>query len=218
MPSKKVVQEVFSQVSKRYDFFLRLITAGGIKNWQEELLKNTPYEGNRLDVGTGTGEVLLHSQNKGLRVGIDLSFEMLKIAKSKCKRCKFLVADAENMPFKDQTFGSITLSLVYRHLIDRKAFLKEAHRVLKEGGEVCMLDINRFFLTPFLVFLMKFLIKPLGVLLFGSEKWEFFVHSLENSLSLEEVKEELKGAGFEVKYEKRMLFGLVYVVCARVIK
>lgn len=215
MPSKKVVQEVFSQVSKKYDFFLNLITAGGIKKWQEELLKNTPYEGNRLDVGTGTGEVLLRSQNKGLRVGIDLSMEMLRLAKGKCKRCKFLLADAENMPFKDESFGSITLSLVYRHLIDRKAFLKEARRVLQKGGEVCMLDINRFSLTPFLVFFMKYLIRPLGVWLFGSEKWEFFVHSLENSLSLEGVKKELRSAGFEVKCEKRMLFGLIYIVCAQ---
>jgi len=126
MITKKQVQEIFSAVSKKYDFFLNLVTLRKIDQWQRDLLDMLPYEGNRLDVGTGTGEVLLKSQNKGLRVGIDLSLEMLKLARSKCKACKLLVADAENMPFKDRSFSSISLSLVYRHLLNSKAFLKEA--------------------------------------------------------------------------------------------
>ncbi|MFN3472350.1 MAG: class I SAM-dependent methyltransferase, partial [Aquificaceae bacterium] len=173
------------------------------------------YEGNRLDVGTGTGEVLLKSQNKGIRVGIDLSLEMLKVARSKCKACKFLVADGENMPFKDGSFSSISLSLVYRHLLNRKAFLKEAKRVLREEGYIAILDINKFFLTPLLVFFMKYPLKPLGLLLFGGEKWEFFIHSLENSLGVEEVKGELREEGFYVAEVQRRLFGLVYLILAK---
>ncbi|MFN7065297.1 MAG: class I SAM-dependent methyltransferase [Aquificaceae bacterium] len=215
MISKRTVEEVFSAVSKKYDFFLNLITFGHIDQWQRNLLGLLPYEGHRLDVGTGTGEVLLKSQNRGLRVGIDLSLEMLKIAKNKCKVCKFLVADGENMPFKDKSFGSISLSLVYRHLLDRRSFLREAKRVLKEDGNIALLDISKFSLTPILVFLMKYPLKPLGLLLFGGDKWEFFIHSLENSLSIEEVNKELRGEGFEVVEVQRRLFGLVYLLLAK---
>ncbi|MFN4319433.1 MAG: class I SAM-dependent methyltransferase [Aquificaceae bacterium] len=215
MITKKQVQEVFSSVSKKYDFFLNLVTLRKIDQWQRDLLDMLPYEGNRLDVGTGTGEVLLKSQNKGIRVGIDLSLEMLKVARSKCKACKFLVADGENMPFKDGSFSSISLSLVYRHLLNRKAFLKEAKRVLREEGCIAILDINKFFLTPLLVFFMKYPLKPLGLLLFGGEKWEFFIHSLENSLGVEEVKGELREEGFYVAEVQRRLFGLVYLILAK---
>lgn len=215
MITKRTVGEVFSSVSKKYDFFLNLITFRRIDHWQRDLLNMLSPEGNRLDVGTGTGEVLLKSQNKGMRVGMDLSLEMLKLAKSKCKVCKFVVADAENMPFKDSSFGSITLSLVYRHLLDRKAFLREAYRILEKHGQIAMLDINRFSLTPILIFLMKYPLKPLGLLLFGREKWDFFIHSLENSLSIEEVKKEFEEEGFEVLEVQKRLFGLVYLILSR---
>lgn len=215
MINKKVVGQVFSAISKKYDFFLNLITFGNIDRWQRDLLRMLPYEGNRLDVGTGTGEVLLKSQNKGMRVGIDLSLDMLKVAKGKCKACKFLVADGEAMPFKDHSFASISLSLVYRHLLDRKAFLKEARRVLEPKGQMAILDIGRFFLTPLLTFLMKYPIKPLGLFLFGKEKWDFFIHSLENSLSIEEVKRELKEEGFETLEVQRRALGLLYILLAQ---
>jgi len=215
MITKKQVQEIFSAVSKKYDFFLILVTLRKIDQWQRDLLDMLPYEGIWLDVGTGTGEVLLKSQNKGLRVGIDLSLEMLKIARSKCKACKFLVADAENMPFKDRSFSSISLSLVYRHLLNRKAFLKEAKRVLKDNGHMALLDINKFFITPLLIFLMKYPLKPLGLLLFGSDKWAFFIHSLENSLSTEEVKRELEEEGFYVVEVQKRLLGVVYLILAK---
>ncbi|MCS7277358.1 MAG: class I SAM-dependent methyltransferase [Aquificaceae bacterium] len=215
MITKKTVADVFSSVSRKYDFFLNLITFGNIDKWQRELLQMLDPEGNRLDVGTGTGEILLKSQNKGLRVGMDLSLDMLKIAKSKCKVCKFVLGDAENMPFKSGSFGSITLSLVYRHLINRRQFLKEAKRLLREGGQLSLLDINKFTLTPLLIFLMKYPLKPLGLLLFGRDKWEFFIHSLENSLSVEEVKVELEEEGFEVVEVQKRLLGLVYLLLAR---
>ncbi|MCS6998299.1 MAG: class I SAM-dependent methyltransferase [Aquificaceae bacterium] len=215
MVTKKTVEEVFSKVSRKYDFFLNLVTFGKIDLWQREMLDMLSCEGNRLDVGTGTGEVLLKSQNRGLKVGMDLSKDMLRRAREKCKVCRFLVADAENMPFKKSSFSSVTLSLVFRHLLDRRSFLREVKRVLKEGGELALLDINRFSLTPLLVFLMKFPLKPFGLLIFGSEKWSFFIHSLENALSLEEVKRELTEEGFEVAEVQKRLFGFVYLLLAK---
>ncbi|WP_448587291.1 class I SAM-dependent methyltransferase [Thermocrinis sp.] len=212
--AKNVVAEVFSSVSKYYDFFLNLITLGRIKSWQRDMLSLLGKDGNLLDVGTGTGEVLVQSNLKGMGVGIDISFEMLKIAKNKCKECSFVLADAENLPFKESTFENITLSLVYRHLYDRKSFLREAHRVLIRGGSLAILDINKFWLTPILVFFMKFPIKPLGLLLFGRIKWDFFIHSLQNSIEEKELKRELEEAGFKVKTIQRKLLGIVYITVA----
>jgi demethylmenaquinone methyltransferase/2-methoxy-6-polyprenyl-1,4-benzoquinol methylase len=179
------------------------------------MLKEVEGAKTLLDVGTGTGEVLLQADPQAIRVGIDLSLGMLKVARRKCPDCSFVLADAENMPFKTSSFDAITLSLVYRHLYNREQFLKEAQRVLKPEGRLAILDINKFWLTPLLVFFMKFLIKPLGLVLFGRDKWEFFIHSLENSLSEEELKRELESNGFKVIKTQRRLFGIVYVVSAK---
>jgi len=157
----------------------------------------------------------LQADPQAMRVGIDLSLDMLKIARKKCPNCGFVLADAENMPFKTSSFDAIILSLVYRHLYSRGQFLKEAQRVLKPEGRLVILDINRFWLTPLLVFFMKFPIKPLGLILFGRDKWEFFIHSLENSLSEEELKRELESNGFKVIKAQKRLFGIVYIVSAQ---
>ncbi|SNZ12018.1 class I SAM-dependent methyltransferase [Hydrogenobacter hydrogenophilus] len=208
------MSQIFDEVSKLYDPFLKAITFGGIDRWQKALIEFLDKEGNRLDVGTGTGEVLKKSTNRGLKVGIDLSMGMLKKAKDKCPYCYFLLADAENMPFKELSFRTITLSLVFRHIEDKRAFLKEAYRVLEEGGQIGILDINKFAGTKLLSFLMRYPLKPLGLLLFGRERWDFFLHSLENSLSTLEVKRYLEGEGFRVSRLNRYMLGIVYVLRA----
>lgn len=215
MKHKRITADIFSSVSRHYDIFLNLITFRKIKDWQMTMLKEVEGAKTLLDVGTGTGEVLLQADPQALRVGIDLSLGMLKIAHKKCSDCGFVLADAENMPFKTSSCDAITLSLVYRHLHNRDQFLKEARRVLKPEGKLAILDINKFWLTPLLVFFMKFPIKPLGLILFGREKWEFFIHSLENSLNEEELKRELEANGFKVTKTQKRLFGIVYIVSAQ---
>ena len=215
MKYKQITADVFSSVSRHYDAFLNLITFRRIKGWQRTMLKEVEGAKNLLDVGTGTGEVLLQADLKAIRVGIDLSLSMLEVARRKCPDCSFLLADAENMPFKNSSFDAITLSLVYRHLYNRDQFLKEAQRVLKPEGRLVILDINKFWLTPLLVFFMKFPVKPLGLILFGRDKWEFFIHSLENSLSEEELKRKLESNGFKVIKTQKRLYGIVYIVSAQ---
>jgi len=212
--SKRLMSQIFDEVSKLYDPFLRAITFGGINRWQKLLVEILDKEGNRLDVGTGTGEVLKKSTNRGLKVGIDLSMGMLKRAKDKCSYCYFLLADAENIPFKDLSFRTITLSLVFRHIENRRAFLKEAYRVLEKGGQIGILDINKFSGTKLLSFLMRYPLKPLGLLLFGRERWDFFLHSLENALSIDDVEKYLEEEGFRISQVKKYMLGVVYVLRA----
>ncbi len=215
---KRVIADVFSVVSKRYDIFLKGITLGRIDRWQEELLELLGEVEDLLDVGTGTGGVLEKARMSKLRVGIDISHAMLMKAREKCRDCYFLLADAEAMPFKERTFHAITSSLVYRHLLNRPAFLEEACRVLREGGKIAILDINRFFLTSALAFFMKSVIKPIGILIFGKDKWDFFIHSLENCLSIEEIDMEMERAGFTKNRELKRMMGLVYLLVYEKVK
>ncbi len=209
----ETVADVFSQISRVYDRFLSFATAGRIHAWQRDLISRMEPCGNWLDVGTGTGEVLkkLGEDYEGLRVGIDPALGMLKVAKQKCRACFFLQALGEELPFKDKSFSNISLSLVFRHLQDKERFLEEAGRVLKEGGKVGIIDVGRFGGTPILLFLMRTLFRPPGLLLFGRERWEFFIHSVEESYSLEEIKAFFEERGFELEYSVRRFFGVILV-------
>jgi len=207
------VAEIFSQISRVYDRFLSLATAGQIHSWQRELISALDTGGNWLDVGTGTGEVLKKlgiSENR-LCVGIDPAFGMLKVAKEKCHGCHFVQALGEDLPFRAGSFKSISLSLVFRHLQDKEAFVEEAKRVLEEGGRVGIIDIGKFRGTPVLLFLMKTLLKPVGLLVFGRDKWDFFIHSVEESYTLEEVRGMFESRGFTTTYTNRRLFGIIQI-------
>ncbi len=212
----KNVADIFSQISGVYDRFLSLATAGQIHSWQREMISRMSPWGNWLDVGTGTGEVLrkLGDNYEGLRVGVDPSHGMLKVAKQKCGRCHFVQAVGENLPFREGSFRNVTLSLVFRHLEDQRTFLREAWRVLEGGGKVGIVDIGKFRGTGLLLFLMRSLLKPVGLLLFGKEKWDFFIRSVEESLSVDEVKDLLTSEGFEVESVSRRFLGTVYIITA----
>lgn len=214
MTAKKVVASVFSGTARVYDRFVSLATFGGIHRWQERLIELMEERESWLDVGTGTGEVLRKLNSSKLRIGIDLSYKMLKVAKEKCGGCYFLVADGENMPFKDKSFDRISLSLVFRHLENQERFLKEAKRLLKKGGRVGLIDIRKFKGSGLLLLLMKTLLLPIGLLIFGRDKWEFFVHSIENSFSLEEIEETFKREGFKKVASERTFLGLVLIFVA----
>ncbi len=214
MGTKEVMASVFSGVARVYDRFVSLVTFGGIHRWQRRLIELMGEGDSWLDVGTGTGEVLKKLKASSLKVGIDLAPEMLKVAKEKCGNCYFLVADGENMPFKGESFDRISLSLVFRHLESQEKFLKEAKRVLKKRGRVGLIDIRKFAGNRVLLLLMKTVLLPVGLLIFGRDKWEFFIHSVEKSFSLEEVEEMFRREGFKKVEEETTFFGLVFIFVA----
>ncbi len=103
-----------------------------------------------LDLCTGTTtNALKIAKSKPLSrvIGIDLSKDMLKIAKSKVKKAqvpniKLYDMDAANMRFKDKCFDKILLSLVLHEIEENLAekILAEAKRVLKDDGEIIVTE------------------------------------------------------------------------------
>ena len=214
MAGYRTVANIFSQISGVYDRFLGFVSGGRIHSWQRSLINILGKGDSVLDIGTGTGEVLVKSAThfSGLRVGLDPAEGMLRKARSKCQECRFVMGIAESLPFREGAFDTVALSLVFRHLEDQPSFLKEAHRVLKAGGRIGILDVGRIRGTGALVFFMKTLFRPFGLLIFGRDKWDFFIHSIEKSHAPQEVVSMLEKAGFgECSVSRRML-GLIHII------
>jgi len=117
------------------------------KTWMDTLKRHLNLDKNSkiLDAGTGTGFLALLLAELGYEVvGIDLSEKMLskaiEKAKSKGFDIKFLVGDAENPPFENESFDAV----VSRHLLwvlpnpDRAA--ENWYRILKPDGKVLIID------------------------------------------------------------------------------
>ena len=100
-----------------------------------------------LDVGTGTGLVahlVAPRVSPGSVIGIDLSEQMLALARSKkSKNVQFLGMAAEQLVFKPETFDLVTMGEALAYLGDPTDALAEAHRVLRTGGRLAVSNQRR---------------------------------------------------------------------------
>ena len=97
-----------------------------------------------LDAGCATGPMLslltMEYPDKNY-IGLDLSPEMIKIAKKKnLRNTTFIEGDCENMPLEDNTFDIVINSQSFHHYPNPLSFFKEVHRVLKPGGKLILRD------------------------------------------------------------------------------
>lgn len=94
-----------------------------------------------LDIGCGHGDLLENAfESAKDTYGIDPDINAIN-------RNKFInhlsVADAENLPFKDNFFDVVTMAWVVEHLENPDKVLSEINRVLKPGGVVCFITPNK---------------------------------------------------------------------------
>src|SRR5712664_4785895 len=95
-----------------------------------------------LDVASGTGLVanlIAPRVNPGLVIGVDLSDNMLSIARShKAKNVQFMGMAAEHLVFRPHTFDLVTMGQALAYLADPTTALAEANRVLRPGGRLAV--------------------------------------------------------------------------------
>jgi SAM-dependent methyltransferase len=101
-----------------------------------EALAGAP--GRRLaDVGGGTGNYALALKREGWEpVVVDRSAEML--ARAAAKGLRTVEADAQQLPFDDESFDAATMISMLHHVEDRGAALAEARRILRPGGRLVL--------------------------------------------------------------------------------
>ena len=88
-----------------------------------------------LDVGAGDGllaETLL--KDAKTLTALDISLKRIKRCAERCKKGYFIVADAEGLPFKQESFDSIVASELIEHLIAPEEFLRSSYNALRKGG------------------------------------------------------------------------------------
>lgn len=99
---------------------------------------NVSAEANVLDVGCGSGwAARLLAQNAGHVIGIDVSDEMIQVAREQSiefANVEYQVASAENLPFPANTFThAFSMESLYYYADIGKA-MREIARVLQPGG------------------------------------------------------------------------------------
>lgn len=144
-----------------------------------------------LDVGCGTGpviELLAKKYPEKHFVGLDITPAMIEVARSKgLSNVEFLVGDAENLPFGDESFDAVLCSNSFHHYPNPGAFLREAHRVLRPGGKLILRDYTS---NDVVVWLMNTFEMPLARLA---------GHGDVRILKMKEYRELVEAVGFAIE-------------------
>ena len=144
---------MFSSIAGKYDFLNRLFSLGIDVRWRRELASEIPETDDHpiLDVATGTADVALTLEERcpgdRLIVGIDFTLPMLQVGANKVsgnqeRRIRLAAGDAYALPFRENTFGAVTIAFGLRNLAYRVDGLKEMARVLIPGGQVVILEFS----------------------------------------------------------------------------
>jgi len=148
------VRSVFASVAGKYDVMNDLMSFGVHRLWKQFTLSLTGLRpGERaLDVAGGTGDLaagMLRQVGKSGRVVLsDVNPAMLDIGRDRLLdrghvgNVECIVADAERLPFEDDSFHCVTIGFGLRNVTDKAAALKSMHRVLKPGGQLLVLEFS----------------------------------------------------------------------------
>ena len=145
-PREDAVRSLFSRIASHYDLLNTIISLGLHKLWRRQAVRLLGAQPGWLclDVASGTGDFALSVQRTGAEgVALDMTAEMLRIARERLLYLKAVLADAFRLPFADVTFDALTIGFGLRHSReDLPVLLAELRRVLKPGGRLVSLELS----------------------------------------------------------------------------
>jgi demethylmenaquinone methyltransferase / 2-methoxy-6-polyprenyl-1,4-benzoquinol methylase len=182
---KEQVARMFNNIAPKYDFLNHFLSWGIDKIWRRiainELKKSSPAK--ILDIATGTGDLALTALRikPSEIVGIDISEEMLAIARTKIEKAgksaiiRFEKGDSEEIQFPDDTFDAAIVAFGVRNFENLQKGINEIFRVLKPGAKFVVLEFSRprnlFFRTIYNFYIFK--IVPFFGKLFSKDKMAY---------------------------------------------
>jgi len=209
----KRVRGVFDSVAPKYDLMNDLMSAGLHRVWKEFTLSQTHLRPGQcaLDVAGGTGDLArgLKKQvgKRGLVVLSDINGAMLAHGRDRTidsgvvGGIEYVQANAECLPFADNTFDCITIGFGLRNVTDKPAALRSMYQVLKPGGQLLLLEFSQptaqSLKTLYDLFSFKVLPVLGRVVAQDADSYRYLAESIRKHPDQEALLSMLRDAGFE---------------------
>lgn len=147
------VRTMFADIAEDYDRINTVLSFGVHHRWRKRAIKESgAKQGDHvLDCATGTGDLAIAFKQKvgkdGYVMGTDFCAPMIEPAPAKAAKrgleIDFEVADAMNLPYKDNTFDIASIAFGIRNVDEPVIALQEMARVVKPGGRVVVLEFGQ---------------------------------------------------------------------------
>ncbi|MCH8499146.1 MAG: bifunctional demethylmenaquinone methyltransferase/2-methoxy-6-polyprenyl-1,4-benzoquinol methylase UbiE [Marinobacter sp.] len=149
------VAEVFHSVAGKYDLMNDLMSMGIHRLWKRFTVELSGVRPGHqvLDIAGGTGDLTMKFSDlvgpQGKVVLADINESMLRVGRSRLTdrgyigNIEYVQADAEHLPFPDNTFNAVSIAFGLRNVTDKDQALRDMARVLKPGGKLMVLEFSK---------------------------------------------------------------------------
>ncbi|MBN1103144.1 MAG: ubiquinone/menaquinone biosynthesis methyltransferase [Deltaproteobacteria bacterium] len=215
---------MFGEISGRYVLMNRIITLGRDSSWRRRLVDAAalPRGGVVLDVGSGTGDILLAALRRDSTmsaIALDFSTDMVAVGRRRKggRHVFWCCGNAGDLPFPDAAFDRVVSGYLLRNVEDVRRALREQIRVVKPGGRVVALDTSpppRGFFRPAVLFYSRFVIPLLGrVIARNRAAYEYLPASTQAFLRPEALARIMEEVGLrDVRFHRFMMGTQVLLV------
>jgi demethylmenaquinone methyltransferase/2-methoxy-6-polyprenyl-1,4-benzoquinol methylase len=219
------VRGVFDSVADKYDVMNDLMSAGVHRLWKAFTLSQTGLKpgGRALDVAGGTGDLAAGMAKQvgdnGLVILSDINEAMLVRGRDRLLdlgvggKVNFALANAEKLPFADDSFDCVTIGFGLRNVTDKPAALRSMLRVLRPGGQLLILEFSKPTIAPLqpLYDAYSFHVLPLlGKLVANDEaSYRYLAESIRMHADQDTLLAMMREAGFEQAKYHNLTGGIV---------
>lgn len=213
--SQKVnmVKDVFHSVAAKYDIMNDLMSFGIHRLWKRFTIDCSGVRAGHkvLDLAGGTGDLTAKFSrivgDKGQVILADINEAMLKVGRDKLRdmgivgNVEYVQANAEELPFPDNTFDIITIAFGLRNVTDKDKALASMYRVLKPGGRLLVLEFskptNELLNKAYDLYSFHLLPKIGQLVANDADSYQYLAESIRMHPEQEVLKAMMEAVGFE---------------------
>ncbi len=219
------VASVFHSVAQQYDVMNDLMSFGIHRLWKRFTIDASGVRpGNKvLDLAGGTGDLTAKFSQlvgrEGKVILADINSSMLNVGRDKLRdrglvqNIEYVQANAQYLPFEDNTFDVITIAFGLRNVTDKDMALRSMYRVLKPGGRLLVLEFSKpehELVNKAYDFYSFNILPKMGELVAkDGDSYQYLAESIRMHPDQETLKTMMDAAGFEQTSFKNLTGGVV---------
>ena len=207
------VNKVFSSVADEYNLMNDIMSFGIHKLWKRFAVSlcGIRKDFHVLDLACGTGDITKLVYEKlgehGHITLCDINETMLNhgrddlINKGIIKNIDYIRANAESLPFKDNSFDCVIIAFGLRNITDKNTALKSIYKKLKYGAQLVILEFSKvtipFIDKIYLKYAFKFIPKLGKAIVKDEDSYRYLIESIRVHPDQTQLASMIEEAGFK---------------------
>jgi ubiquinone/menaquinone biosynthesis C-methylase UbiE len=189
---------IYDKIAPHYDKSFAPFERRFLSKWRAETLSLLPINAKILEIGAGTGLNFAHYPPCKYAVASELSIKMIEVAKEKTTTVELIQADAERLPFAENSFDAAFATLVFCSIPNPENAFRELRQIVKPHGKIILLEH----------------VRPKGLLGYLFDALNIFTVRAINDCFNRETAKIAETSGLKIIEAREKAFGIVnLIVC-----